>query len=51
MTSTYRREIAEAAASHGLDPRVVEAVVILTIVLADPAARRAGAAATAPASR
>ncbi|MBL8979433.1 MAG: ABC transporter permease [Gemmatimonadetes bacterium] len=30
---------------------VVEAVVILTIVLADPAARRAGAAATDPASR
>lgn len=27
MTSTYRREIAEAAAAHGLDPRVVEAVV------------------------
>lgn len=29
MTSTYRREIAEAAASHGLDPRVVEAVVMV----------------------
>lgn len=27
MTSTYRREISEAAAAHGLDPRVVEAVV------------------------
>lgn len=27
MTSTYRREIAKAAAAHGLDPRVVEAVV------------------------
>jgi soluble lytic murein transglycosylase-like protein len=27
MTSTYRREIAEAAAAHAFDPRVVEAVV------------------------
>ena len=29
MTSTYRREIAEVAAAHGLDPRVVEAVVMV----------------------
>ncbi len=27
MMSTYRREIAQAAADYGLDPRVVEAVV------------------------